>query len=378
MQKLAFNDLQAQYRCLKDEIDAGIREVMEGAHFISGPQVEQLEQELCAYTGRKHCLAVSSGTDALLMPLMAYGIGPGDAVFVPAFTFVATAEVASLAGATPVFCDVCEDTFNLDPASLREQVERIEREGQLRPRMVIPVDLFGLPADYAAIEEICREHHLLLLEDAAQGFGGEFRGKKACSFGDVSATSFFPAKPLGCYGDGGAIFTDDEGLYRTMASIRVHGKGSFKYDNVRVGLNARLDTLQAAILLPKLRAFDRENAVRRQAAAWYTEKLAGRFATPATPEGYASSWAQYTLRAKDHAERERLTAALKEAGVPTMVYYPKPLHRQEVYRGLAHQAESLPVSESLCERVFSLPMHGYLTEETVSAICGELCRAQEA
>ena len=377
MQKIAFNDLGAQYRCLKEEIDAGIAEVIEGCHFISGPQVEELEQELCRYTGRRYCVTVSNGTDALLMPLMAYGIGPGDAVFVPSFTFVATAEVVSLVGATPVFCDVKEGTFNLDPASLREQVERIEKEGKLKPRMVIPVDLFGLPAEYPEIEEICKEHGLLMMEDGAQGFGGELGEKKACSFGDVSATSFFPAKPLGCYGDGGAVFTDDEDLYKKLVSIRVHGKGDFKYDNVRVGLNARLDTLQAAILLPKLHAFDTENAARRWAAARYTERLKDKFCTPDTPEGYTSSWAQYTLKAESSEERAVLTGALKEAGVPSMVYYPKPLHRQVVYQNLGHQAESLPVSESLCERVFSLPMHGYLTAEIVDYVSEILNNAKK-
>ena len=369
MQKIAFNDLSAQYQHLKKEIDAGIADVIAGCHFISGPQVGELEQELCTYTGRNYCVSVSNGTDALAMPLMAYGIGEGDAVFVPSFTFVATAEVVSLVGATPVFCDVRPDTFNLDPESLREQVERVEKEGKLKPKMVIPVDLFGLPADYPAIEKICREHGLLVMEDAAQGFGGELGDKKACSFGEVSATSFFPAKPLGCYGDGGAVFTDDEELYNLLVSIRVHGKGAFKYDNVRVGLNARLDTLQAAILLPKLRAFDAENETRRRAAALYTSLLKDSFETPAAPEGYSSSWAQYTLKAKDEAERGRIMDALKEAGVPTMIYYPKPLHQQIVYQGLAHQAKSLPVSEDLCRRVFSLPMHGYLEPETVASIC---------
>ena len=372
MGKIAFNDLTAQYGHLKEEIDAGIAQVIESCHFISGPQVEELEQALCAYTGRRYCVTVSNGTDALHMPLMALGVGPGDAVFVPAFTFVATAEVASLAGATPVFCDVLEDTFNLDPDSLREQVERVKKEGKLRPRMVIPVDLFGQPADYDSLLPICEEYGLLLLEDAAQGFGGSLHGKKACDFGFASATSFFPAKPLGCYGDGGAIFTDDEKLYRQLVSIRVHGKGDFKYDNVRVGLNARLDTLQAAILLPKLRAFDAENAVRNRAAALYSSLLRDKFEVPAVPEGFFSSWAQYTVKAKDAAHRQKILDALKAAGIPAMVYYPKPLHFQKVYEQLGYRPGSLPMSESLCERVFSLPMHGYLAPETVSGICGVL------
>ncbi len=374
MQKIAFNDLGAQYQHLKKEIDAGIADVISGCHFISGPQTEQLEKELCEYTGRRYCVSVANGTDALLMPLMALGIGKGDAVFVPSFTFVATSEVVSLVGATPIFCDVCRETFNLDPVSLREQIQRVIREGCLRPRMVIPVDLFGLPANYSEIEKICKEYHLTILEDAAQGFGGQIDGKKACSFGDVSATSFFPAKPLGCYGDGGAIFTDDEELYKLLVSIRVHGKGSFKYDNVRVGLNSRLDTLQAAILLPKLHAFDTENAARNRAAAMYTELLGDKFDTPTVPQGYLSSWAQYTIKADSPERRDHILAGMKEQGIPTMVYYPKPLHFQQVYADLGYKAGDLPVSEELAQCVFSLPMHGYLTEEIVRTVSSALLR----
>lgn len=374
MQKIAFNDLGAQYQHLKQEIDAGIADVISGCHFISGPQTEQLEKELCEYTGRRYCVSVANGTDALLMPLMALGIGKGDAVFVPAFTFVATSEVVSLVGATPIFCDVCRDTFNLDPDSLRAQVQRVIREGRLRPRMVIPVDLFGLPANYPEIEAICREYHLTILEDAAQGFGGQINGKKACSFGDISATSFFPAKPLGCYGDGGAIFTDDEEMYKLLVSIRVHGKGSFKYDNVRVGLNSRLDTLQAAILLPKLHAFDTENATRNRAAAMYTEFLGSKFDTPTVPDGYLSSWAQYTIKADSPEYRDRILAGMKEQGIPTMVYYPKPLHFQQVYADLGYKPGDLPVSEALAQQVFSLPMHGYLTEDIIRTVCEALLK----
>ena len=372
MQKIAFNDLSAQYAHLKKEIDAGVAEVIEGCHFISGPQVERFEQELCAFTGRRYCVSVANGTDALLMPLMAKGIGPGDAVFVPSFTFVATAEVATLRGATPVFCDVLEGTFNLDPDSLLEQIQRVKKEGKLRPRAVIPVDLFGQPADFERILPICREYGLFVIEDGAQGFGGEIRGHKACSFGDISATSFFPAKPLGCYGDGGAIFTDDKEFYDLLVSIRVHGKGTFKYDNIRPGLNSRLDTLQAAILLPKLHAFEKENTVRNKAAALYTSLLKDRFDVPEVPEGFASSWAQYTIKAEDSAHRDRLMKGLEKAGIPSMVYYPKPLHFQDVYKPLGYRPGSLPVSESLSERVLSLPMHGYITEEIVASVCDVL------
>lgn len=369
MQKIAFNDLSEQYRQLKSEIDEGIADVIAGCHFISGPQVEELEQELCRYTGRKYCVCTGSGTDALLMPLMAEKVGKGDAVFVPALTFFASAEVASLTGATPVFCDVDGDTFNLDPESLRKQVEKTLREGKLKPRAVIAVDLFGQPADFPAISKICEEYGLLLVEDAAQGFGGAIGEKKACSFGDVSATSFFPAKALGCYGDGGAIFTDDEKLYQVLTSLRVHGKGSFKYDNVRLGLNARLDTIQAAILLPKLRAFDGENEHRREAAALYSKLLTGRVQTPVVEEGFSSGFGYYTVKAKDSGERDRIMQALKAAGIPTMIYYPIPLHLQKVYEPLGYRRGDLPVAERLCDVVFSLPMHGYISEEEIKYIC---------
>lgn len=375
MPKIAFNDLSAQYAHLKEEIDAQIAAVLNDCHFISGPQVAQLEKELCEYTGRKYCVSVSNGTDALVMPLMAVGIGKGDAVFVPSFTFVATAEVVSLLGATPVFCDVREDTFNLDPVSLREQVERVVKEGKLKPKAVIPVDLFGQPAQYDEIQKISDEYGLLLMEDGAQGFGGTIRGKKACSFGDVSTTSFFPAKPLGCYGDGGAVFTDDQEMYEHLVSLRVHGKGQMKYDNVRVGLNARLDTLQAAILLPKLHAFDRENEARNAAAAHYTSLLKGAFNTPVVLEGYGSSWAQYTIKAESEQARDHFMNALKQAEIPSMVYYPKPLHLQKVYEPLGYKEGSLPVSESLSRRVFSLPMHGYLTAETIELVSSVLLDA---
>jgi UDP-2-acetamido-2-deoxy-ribo-hexuluronate aminotransferase len=372
MGKIEFNDLGAQYRHLKKEIDAQIAAVLSEAHFISGPQVEQLEHELCEYTGRKYCVATSSGTAALLLPLMAKGIGKGDAVFVPAFTFFASAEVVSLTGATPVFCDSEEDIFNLDPASLEEQIEKVKREGKLRPKAVIAVDLFGHPADFPRIEEICRKNGLFLLEDAAQGFGGAIGERKACSFGDCSGTSFFPAKALGCYGDGGAVFTDDEETYRLLTSLRVHGKGTMKYDNVRIGLNARLDTLQAAVLLPKLHAFDEENEHRRRAAKRYNEKLKDRFVVPQEREGFTSSYGYYTLRAKDSAERAKAMDALKAAGIPCMIYYPKPLHLQKVYEPLGYRRGDLPVAEKLADTVFSLPMHGYISDDVIDEICSIL------
>ncbi|QNK40395.1 DegT/DnrJ/EryC1/StrS family aminotransferase [Caproicibacter fermentans] len=372
MQKLAFNDLGAQYRQLKEEIDAGIAGVIESSHFISGPQVEQLEQELAAYVGRKYCVSVGSGTDALLMPLMAEKIGSGDAVFVPAFTFFATAEVVSLCGATPVFCDSDPDTFNLSPESLETQIEKTLAAGKLKPKAVIAVDLFGQPADFPALQKICDRYGLNLMEDAAQGFGGAIGEKKACSFGKYAGTSFFPAKALGCYGDGGAIFTDDEQDYRLLLSLRVHGKGSFKYENVRLGLNARLDTLQAAILLPKLHAFDEENAHRRRAAARYAELLGDRFRVPVVKEGFSSGFGYYTLKAENLKERTKILDSLKAAGIPAMVYYPKPLHLQKVYEPLGYRPGDLPNAEHLCDTVFSLPMHGYITEEEIAMVCTAL------
>ncbi|XOQ43818.1 MAG: UDP-2-acetamido-2-deoxy-3-oxo-D-glucuronate aminotransferase [Clostridium sp.] len=372
MQKLAFNDLGAQYRHLKEEIDAGIASVIESSHFISGPQVEQLEKELADYVGRKYCVSVGSGTDALLMPLMAEKIGQGDAVFVPAFTFFATAEVVSLCGATPVFCDSDPDTFNMSPESLEKQIEKTLQEGKLRPKAVIAVDLFGQPADFPSIEKICDRYGLLLIEDAAQGFGGAIGEKKACSFGKYAGTSFFPAKALGCYGDGGAVFTDDEQAYRVLLSLRVHGKGSFKYENVRIGLNSRLDTLQAAILLPKLHAFDAENEHRKRAAARYSKRLGDRFCTPVIKEGFSSGFGYYTLKAKSPEERTKVLNGLKAAGIPVMVYYPKPLHLQKVYEPLGYKAGDLPNAERLCETVFSLPMHGYITDEEIDTVCAAL------
>ena len=372
MDKIAFNDLGAQYRRLKDEIDAGIAGVIEGSHFISGPQVEQLEKELAAYVGRKYCVSVGSGTDALLMPLMAEGVGPGDAVFVPAFTFFATAEVADLVGATPVFCDIDPETFNLCPESLQKQIEKTLKEGKLKPRAVVAVDLFGEPANFPRIGEICEKYGLLLIEDAAQGFGGAIGEKRACSFGEYSGTSFFPAKALGCYGDGGAVFTDDGEKYELLSSIRVHGKGSYKYENVRIGLNARLDTLQAAILLPKLHAFDAENGHRGRAAAMYTRELGKNFRPQKLLEGFSSGFGYYTVRAGSPELRERAIAALKAAGIPAMIYYPIPLHLQKVYGPLGYQKGDLPNAEELCEVVFSLPMHGYITDETIGAVCSVL------
>lgn len=364
-----FIDLAAQYKKLKEDIDENIHKVLNHGKYIMGPEVAELENKLVEYVGVKHCISCSNGTDALLMPLMAWGIGEGDAVFTTPFTFNATAEVVSLLGATPVFADIDPYTYNIDPVMLEEAIERVISEGKLTPKAIIPVDLFGLPAEYDKIEDIARKYGLKVLEDAAQGFGGLYKGRRAGSFGDAAGTSFFPAKPLGCYGDGGAIFTNDDDLAAVLKSIRVHGQGSDKYDNVRVGLNARLDTIQAAILLPKLKAFaDYELDERNRFAEMYTQGLNGVVKTPVVPERLVSSWAQYSVLAASGSERAALQENLKAAGVPTMVYYSKPLHLQTAYSGLGYKKGDFPVSEGVSERVFSLPMHPYLEEKVIELV----------
>ena len=364
---MEFRDLKKQYSVLQKEIDKAIQEVSAAGAFIMGPQVWELEQQLADYVGVKHCLSCANGTDALTLALKAWGIGPGDAVFVPDFTFFSSAEVVSLEGATPVFVDVCEDTFNIDPEDLERAVNQTLAEGKLTPKVIVAVDLFGLPADYARLREIADRYGLLILEDGAQGFGGSYNGRRACSFGDIATTSFFPAKPLGCYGDGGAVFTDNDEWAALIASYRVHGKGSDKYDNVRIGLNSRLDTIQAAILQVKLKAFkDFELDTVNAAAERYTSLLRDIVATPAIPEGYRSSWAQYTIRLKDIAERDMLQASLKSSGIPSMIYYRTPMHQQTAFAGLGNRP--CPTAASLCSRVLSLPMHPYLTGEDMDKV----------
>ena len=368
---MEFRDLKQQYRVLQSQMDAAVLDVMAGGAFIMGRQVRELEQELAEYVGVKHCLTCANGTDALTLALKAWGIGPGDAVFVPDFTFFSSAEVVPLEGATPVFVDVCEDTFNLDASDLERAVCQVLAEGRLTPRVVVAVDLFGLPADYPAIRAVANRYGLKILEDGAQGFGGSIDGKRACSFGDIATTSFFPAKPLGCYGDGGAVFTDNDGWADLMASYRVHGKGSFKYDNVRIGLNSRLDTVQAAVLQVKFKAFreyelDAVNAAARR----YTALLNDIVETPVVPDGFSSSWAQYTIRLRDGATRDALQAFLKAAGIPSMVYYPKPMHLQTAFAqdSRPEQAVTCPVATRLCSEVLSLPMHPYLKEDDIALV----------
>lgn len=366
---MEFIDLKEQYNRLKDKIDSNIQNVLNNSNYIMGQEVKELEEKLAEYVGRKYCATCANGTDALTIAMKVFDIKENDAVFVPSFTFYSTAEIVSLEGATPIFVDVDERTFNMDSEKLEKAIKQVIEEGKLNPKAVIPVDLFGQPADFPEITKIAQKYNLRIVEDAAQGFGGSINGKKTCSFGDISTTSFFPAKPLGCYGDGGAIFTDDEEMYKKILSIRVHGKGSYKYDNIRVGLNSRLDTIQAAILLPKLEAFkEYELENRNKFAKMYTERLKDVVKTPLVPEGYTSSWAQFTLILDSEDMRNSVQAKLNETGIPTMVYYPIPLHKQIVYKDYDFNTEDLKVSERLSKCVLSLPMHPYMDENLVDII----------
>jgi dTDP-4-amino-4,6-dideoxygalactose transaminase len=368
---MQFIDLVTQKDRIRGAVMARLESIVDRAQFIMGPEVAELESKLAAYAGTKHCLSCSSGTDALLIALMANGVGPGDAVLTTPFTFVATAEVVSLTGATPVFVDIDPDTFNIDPALLEKGVLDARAKG-LEPKALIPVDLFGLAADYPRLEAEALRLGLWILEDACQGFGGAQGGKKAGSFGLVGATSFFPAKPLGCWGDGGAIFTDDDELAELMVSVRVHGGGVDKYSNVRIGLNGRLDSMQAAVLLEKLEIFDEELMLRDRVAKAYGRSLGGRLKVPVVPEGYRSAWAQYSVLAQDSSDREQLMGALQKEGIPSVIYYKIPLHLQEAYSDLGYRAGDFPVSEEMASRVFSLPMHPYLKEEEIKRVCSVL------
>lgn len=364
-----FRDLKAQYQALKDKIDSAIIDVVTEGNFIMGKQVTEFEQSLAEYVGVKHCITCANGTDAMTMVLMAWGIQKGDVVFVPDFTFFATSEVVSFMGAVPVFIDVDKDTFNMDFKKLEEGIKKVIEDGKYNPKAIITVDLFGLCADYNEIEKIAEKYNLLLLEDGAQGFGGSINNKHACSFGNAAATSFFPAKPLGCYGDGGAIFTNDDNAAEYLKSIRVHGKGSFKYDNVRIGVNSRLDTIQAAILQQKFQAFkDYELECINKIASVYTKKLKEIVKTPDIPEGYISSWAQYTIVLKSNKERDVLKTYLEKKGIPIVIYYPKPLHMQAAYKNLGYKLGDFPVSEMLSNCVLSLPIHPYLKERDIEFI----------
>jgi dTDP-4-amino-4,6-dideoxygalactose transaminase len=370
---IPFIDVAAQRRRLGRAIDDAISRVLEHCQFVQGPEVQALEKELAAFCGARHAIACSSGTDALLLVLMAWRIGPGDAVICPAFTFCATAEVVALCGATPIFADVAAETFNLDPASCERAVAAAKRLG-LRPRAIIAVDLFGLPADHDALAAVAAAHDMQVLDDAAQAFGASYKGRPLGSVSAVTATSFFPAKPLGCYGDGGAVLTADDDLADCIKSLRVHGQGADKYDAERIGMTGRLDTLQAAILLEKLKIFPEEIASRNIVARRYAAGLAGYATLPHTGNESTSVWAQYTIRLPA-GRRNALAAMLKTQGIPTAVYYSKPLHRQKAYRTFPLAAGGVPVSERLSEEVISLPMHAYLREPVQDRIIEAVRRA---
>jgi len=370
---IPFIDVAAQRRRLGKAIDEATSRVLDHCQFLMGPEVMAFEAQLAAFCGAKYALSCSSGTDALVMTLMAKGIGRGDAVFCPTFTFCATAESVALVGATPVLVDVDADTFNIDSASLKSAIRTAKAKG-LKPKAVIPVDLFGLPADHDAIAEIAEAEKLFVLDDAAQGFGGSYKGRAVGTFGQATATSFFPAKPLGCYGDGGAVLTDDEELLAVLKSVRVHGGGSDKYDNVRLGLTARLDTIQAAVLIEKLKIFADEIDARNRIAARYSQGLQDVATVPVAPEGYRSVWAQYTIRLAPGL-RDGLARALQAEGIPTAIYYVKPLHKQTAYRDFPVAEGGLAVSERLADEVISLPMHAYLDEPTQDRIVDAVRRA---
>ena len=367
---MQFRDLKTQYAVLKDEMDKAILDVVASSAYVMGPKIKEMESAFAEYVGVKHCVACNSGTDALLLALKAWYVKPGEAVFVPSFTFFASAEVIAMQGATPVFVDVDKDTFNMDVADLERKIEQTLKAGKLTPRVIIAVDLFGQPADFKAIRTLADKYHLFVLEDGAQGFGGRIGERKACTFGDISTTSFFPAKPVGCYGDGGAVFTDNEEWAQLIDSYHVHGKGSDRYDNVRIGMNSRLDSIQAAILLVKLKAFREHELVDvNKVATRYVEQLHGVVKTPVVPQGFYSSWAQFTLQVANKEIRAGLQTALKELDIPTAIYYPIPMHRQTAFSYLNPEDNHCPVADRLADTVISLPIHPYLSEADQDVIC---------
>ena len=367
---MEFRDLKAQYRNNKEAIDAAIARVISATNFIAGNEVEELENELAEYVGVKHCISCANGTDALQLALMAWSIGAGDAVFVPDFTFFSTAEVVALLGATPIFVDVEFETFNISSECLEKAIQRVIQEGVAVPKAIIAVDLFGLPANYGKIKQIANKYQLHLLEDGAQGFGGRIETQKACSFGDISTTSFFPAKPLGCYGDGGAIFTNNDEWTYLIKSYCTHGKGKDKYDNVRVGMNSRLDTLQAAILIEKLKIFRSFELCKcNDIAKRYTGLLGDYVQTPLVPPTMYSSWAQYTIKFNDEHEREYAVSQLKENSIPCNVYYMKAMHEQQAFANVSFESADLQVASLLCKTALSLPIHAYLEERDIDKVC---------
>ena len=364
---MQFIDLQTQYQHLKERIDTRIQKVLDHGKYIMGPEVQEIEEKLSEYVGVKHTIGVANGTDALHISLMALGVSDGDAVFVPTFTFFASAEIIPLVGATPVFIDIDEKTYNNCPTDLEAAIIRTLKEGNITTTAIIAVALFGLAADYIALQKIAKKYNLKIIEDAAQGFGGSANGLKAGSFGDIATTSFFPAKPLGCYGDGGAIFTNNDDLAEMVRSLHVHGKGTDKYDNVRIGLNSRLDTIQAAILIEKLIEFPIELELRRKVAQKYSEGLCKNYLVPYVPDGYFSSWAQYTIRAKT-VERNKPMSILKNEGIPSVIYYGKNMHNQTAFKNISNVSGTMPIAEKIAQEVFSLPMHPYLSKSELDNI----------
>lgn len=362
---MQFIDLQAQYQHLKTRIDKRIHDVLGHGQYIMGPEVFELEEKLADYVGVKHAITCANGTDALTLCMMVLDVKPGDAVFCPTFTFFATAEAIAFAGATPVFVDSDEDTFNICPKDLEKRIEQTLAAGELNLRAIIAVDLFGLPANYPELERIAKKYDLKLIEDAAQGFGGSINGQRAGSFGDIATTSFFPAKPLGCYGDGGAVFTNNDKYAELIRSYRVHGKGSDKYDNVRIGVNSRLDTIQAAILLEKLAEFPQELKARNRNAYKYAQELEGIYKIPKVPEGYNSSWAQFSLVSED---RDAHMLKYRDRGIPTMVYYRTCMHEQSAFLNLGYLPEDFPIATKLSKQIFSLPMHPYMENENPNVL----------
>ena len=371
---MQFRDLKKQYQVLKEEIDEAMVRVASDCNFISGQQVKDLEKELAEYVGVKHCITCANGTDAITLALKTWNIGVGDAVFVPDFTFFASGESPALEGATSIFVDVRKDTFNMDPIKLETEIIKVISEGKYNPRVVVVVDLFGQPAECEKIKEICNKYNMLLLEDAAQGFGGKINNKVACSFGDIATTSFFPAKPLGCYGDGGAIFTNNDEWDSLIRSYAVHGKGTMKYDNVRIGMNSRLDTLQAAILQVKFKAFkEYEVDDVNKVAGWYNDALKDLdVIIPTVLEGYTSSWAQYSILLPENIDRNTIQACMKEKNIPTMVYYPKPMHTQVAFSDTDSCKADTPVTDAICKSVLALPIHPYMSKDDVEYVASSL------
>lgn len=360
---MEFINLKAQYRALEEKINGNIQQVLNEANFIIGRPVGEFEEKLAEYIGVKYAIGCGSGTDALQLIYMAYGIGAGDAVFCPDMTFIASIEPACMLGAVPVFCDINKDTYNISIESLERQIEAVIRQGKLRPRAVVAVDFIGNPADYDKLTQVTKKYNLLLIEDAAQGTGASYKGKKCGSFGNIAATSFFPSKPLGCYGDGGAVFTNDESMQLLIRSLHVHGKGSSKYDNIRIGINSRLDTIQAAVMLPKLEVLDKEISIRQKIALKYESALKHKYVVPHIQEGAVSAYAQYALLAEDRQQRDEVRAFLQEKGIPTIVYYPNPMHKMEVFKDCFKGEERFENTIDYAERTFSIPFSAYLSQE---------------